>query len=91
MSDEKTATYVVQRKSTSVDANGNPSPPHAWIDVAEVIVPAQSKRATIIKAALKEAGISPGGEPLTLRVLNAWSQVTVEAKPENPEPQWSLL
>lgn len=82
-------TYVVQveRKGLRwVDTDGEivGEPATAWMDVATVKVPPRTRRATVIPAALKEAGIKPGdGEQPRVRVLDEAS-----AAVEQPEAEW---
>lgn len=79
------STYVVQQEA------GTEEGLQAWTDIATVKVPHRTKRSTVLREALKEAGISPvDGTELTLRVLDADSaeETTVRGKPRDPE--WEI-
>lgn len=91
-----TITYVVQMQrgvSRWMDeATDGAVATDAWQDIATVNVPPKTKRDTVIKAALKQAGIQPanGGDSLRLRALDGRSAEVTEAKPDAPDPQWEL-
>jgi hypothetical protein len=70
------AVYVVQRR---IGADQEPMiEPPVWEDVATVTVPARSKRATVIEAALRSDAGKRVTLPVTVRVLD------VDAAREHP-------
>jgi hypothetical protein len=82
--------YVVQRESMSVDANGKPSLPNAWQDIATIEAESRTKRSTVIKKALAEANIAPSERKLRLRVLDAESAKVYEPEAHQPPAEWRL-
>jgi hypothetical protein len=61
-----------------------------WVDIAEVDVEPRTTRRTVIKKALVMARITPGDEPLRLRVLDEESAAVFEPQPFQPAPEWRL-
>lgn len=91
MSDEKKMIrYVVQRLVTLTDAAKDGTyVDDAWVDVATVEVEPRTKRSTVIKKALAQADIQPGGEPPKLRALDAES-AEVHAPESKTTVEWVI-
>jgi hypothetical protein len=77
------AVYVLQI-AEAVEPLEEGGPDLAWFDAAEVTVPVGTKRPTIIRKGLTEAGISPpiGGPPLRVRALDANSAAETPVEPD---------
>jgi hypothetical protein len=62
------------------------------IDIATVEVPARTKRSTVIKEALKQAGVQPAadGSRPRLRALDAESAHVHEPEPHQPPMEWRV-
>lgn len=82
------SVYVVQRLEPSsplpLDEAGAG---RCWTDVARVTAPVRAKRATILRAAVKGAGLSLPKSGVSLRVLDAAAahEHKVGLKPRDPE------
>lgn len=65
---------------------------YAWRDIATVKVPPRTKRSTVIKQALREAGILPNadGSKPKLRALDVDSAEVHEPEAHQPAPEWRL-
>jgi hypothetical protein len=89
----KVMRYVVQQ-ATDLKDYGGPHPEYvaAWTDIATVEVPARTKRSTVIKEALKQAGVQPAadGSRPRLRALDAESAQVHEPEPHQPPMEWRV-
>jgi hypothetical protein len=93
----KVMRYVVQQACeqplvTADDEGREVSVDDAWIDIATVEVPARTKRSTVIKEALKQAGVQPAadGSRPRLRALDAESAHVHEPEPHQPPMEWRV-
>lgn len=79
--------YVVQMEMALSSENHT-----AWRDIATVKVPPRTKRSTVIKQALKDAGIAPNadGSKPRLRALDVDSAEVHEPEAVQPPPEWRL-
>lgn len=74
--------YVVQRRlAPTID--DVPGSPVRWEDVASVTVEPRSKRSTVIRAAIEQAGLVVG-DAVLMRVLDAASAVEVPVGTRQP-------
>jgi hypothetical protein len=78
--------YVVQQATSLKDYGGT------WKDLATVEVPARTKRSTVIKEALKQAGVQPAadGSRPRLRALDAESAEVHEPEAHHPPMEWRV-
>lgn len=79
--------YVVQQ-SRNIDGIGQQGP--IWEDIATVEVEPRTKRSTVIKKALAEAGIAPSDTAPKLRALDAESAEVHEPEGYQPPMEWRL-
>ncbi len=79
------STYVVQQR------DGERGDHNGWQDIATVTVPNRTKRATVLRIALKQAGISPvDGTELVLRVLDADSAEETKVTAQTRDSYWTI-
>ena len=77
---QATVTYVVQQQGAE-----------HWTDIATVVVPARTKRWTVIEAGLRQAGLSPADGPVFVRVLDGNAARVDALVPDVPvEPRWKV-
>lgn len=81
---QKPQTYVVQLE-VQHETDGA-----YWVDLATVTVPPRTPRRTVIKRALAEADVKPGGAAPRVRVLDADSAEVHEPEAHQPPMEWRL-
>lgn len=88
--------YVVQIEDQlllkDVGEGEGPGGGVVWSDIATVKVPPRTKRSTVIKQALREAGILPNadGTKPKLRALDVDSAEVHEPEAHQPAAEWRL-
>jgi hypothetical protein len=85
------STYVIQVQHKVKLPEPGPDMPEmggvAWLDVATVTVPARTKRKSVIRKGLKQAGLEITTEGMPARALDADSAHAYMVGMDQPEPQ----
>jgi hypothetical protein len=83
--------YTVQQEREFLVNHGDQDTSFvAWVDIATVEVEPRTKRSTVIKKALAQAGIKPSDAGIKLRALDAESSEVFEPKARQVEPEWVI-